>query len=133
MRYAQSIAAEIAAPSRSRHPVTKRILAAVIDALHESRRRQAKLILQQYRHLIDKSEPSLLGALHAPAADQPQVGEQLPRKPSMHAWVAKGRLLVAVVLIAFLLLHILAGVILLHEGASSGAPRGEELGSQLYD
>jgi len=59
MRHAQSVPAETisVASAFSNHQGRWKIFAAIIDALHHSRRLQAERIIRQYRHLLASSEP----------------------------------------------------------------------------
>jgi hypothetical protein len=59
MRHAQSVPAETisVASAFSNHQGRWKIFAAIIDALHHSRRLQAERIIRQYRHLLANSEP----------------------------------------------------------------------------
>jgi len=59
MRDAQSVPAETisVASAFSSHQGRRKLFAAIIDALHHSRRLQAERIIRQYRHLLASSEP----------------------------------------------------------------------------
>lgn len=134
MRHAQSITAEITSRNSSlgRRPIRTSIFAAIVEALHRSRRLQATRTLRQYRHLMDTTEGNgVVGELSA-RSERP-VGERLEPKSSAPAPILTERLLLAAVLAAFLLLHILAGVILLRDGAPRDPPRDADMQSQLYD
>jgi hypothetical protein len=58
MRHAQSVPAEpiSVASTFSNHQGRWKIFAAIINALHHSRRLQAERIIRQYRHLLARSE-----------------------------------------------------------------------------
>jgi hypothetical protein len=59
MRHTQSVSAEPipVASAFSNHQGGWKIFAAIIDALHHSRRLQAERIIRQYRHLLASSDP----------------------------------------------------------------------------
>jgi hypothetical protein len=59
MRHPQSVPAETisVASAFNNHQGRWKIFAAIIDALHHSRRLQAERIIRQYRHLLASSEP----------------------------------------------------------------------------
>jgi hypothetical protein len=69
MRHAQSVPVETisVASAFSNHQRRWKIFAAIIDALHHSRRLQAERIIRQYHHLLASSEPGDL---------KPNVGGQ---------------------------------------------------------
>jgi hypothetical protein len=83
--HAPSIAAKIASqivfqtPSKvispSRRPTRKSLFALIVDALHHSRRLQAKRTLRQYRHLIDRAGRPGRGQPHASSGDDRHVDE----------------------------------------------------------
>lgn len=71
MGHAQSVPAETIATASvfSDHRGRWKILAALIDALHHSRRLQAERIVRQYRHLIDGT------SAHVILGQNPRAGE----------------------------------------------------------
>jgi len=62
MSYAQSVPSEtiVIASSSSDHRGRWRILAAIVGALHHSRRLQAERILHQHRHLIHRTNDHVI-------------------------------------------------------------------------
>jgi hypothetical protein len=61
--------------SPSRHKTRKGLFAHIIDALHHSRRLQAKQILRRYHHLIDRAGQGTVGEQDAACGGHPHVVE----------------------------------------------------------
>jgi len=53
----------------------KSLVAHILDALHHSRRLQAKGILRQYHHLLDQAAEGTVGQPHASSGDRRHVVE----------------------------------------------------------
>jgi hypothetical protein len=85
MGHAPSIAAKISSQiassttvpdiSASRQQTRKSLFAPIIDALHHSRRLQAKRVLRQYQHLIDQTRQDPAGESDASSGGQHHVVE----------------------------------------------------------
>jgi hypothetical protein len=61
--------------SPSRPKTRKNLFAHVIDALHHSRRLQAKQILRRYHHLIDRAGQGAVGEQGTACRGHPHVAE----------------------------------------------------------
>ena len=100
------------AAARSRQSERRSIFAAILEALHNSRRRQALRIIRQYRHLIE----------------QPKTGKLPARLP-----VPNEKVLITTIAIVFLLLHILGAMIIQRAPADRHATPQEQPRLSLYD
>ena len=76
MGHAPSIDAKIISSQRTsldispgRQRISKSLIAHIMDALHHTRRLQAKRTLHQYRHLLDDAAQGTVGKPHASFGD----------------------------------------------------------------
>jgi hypothetical protein len=111
------------------------IFAFVTKALHASRQLQANRILRRSQHLL---APAAHGIPHT--STQKQGGQQMPvaNRPAQAHSTAKlpaqnesGWL--AAVAIAFLIVHIVAGMLMIRASGNDIADTGREAISSLYD
>jgi hypothetical protein len=111
------------------------IFASVLEALHYSRRLQAQRILRQYQHLI--SQPEQAGphnsnpnseAIKMPKSERLSQGNPFIRLP-----VPSEKILMTIIAVAFLFLHILAGMILQRAVGNQPVIPQEQARPSLYD
>jgi hypothetical protein len=90
-------------------------LVRLIHALHKSRRRQAILIIHQYRHLNDRTG-------RTPFVNPVPANVVYPRFRRPKSWTSFGKgLLVAVALAGFFALHVIGFAMLRHGQSPSPA------------
>jgi hypothetical protein len=137
MRHASfpAATASLEADLRGRKTRRKGIFASVLEALHYSRRLQAQRILRQYQHLI--SQPEQAGphnsnpnseAIKMPKSERLSQGNLFIRLP-----VPSEKVLMTIIAVAFLFLHILAGMILQRAVGNQPATPQEQARPSLYD
>ena len=112
----------------------KAIFSAFLNALHESRRLQARRIVHQYEHLIAHTKERIPRALNRNSRGREKLVHGSPAQaklgrlpaPSETGW------LVAVA-VGFIIVHIVAGTIWLRASANETAASRREPTSSLYD
>jgi hypothetical protein len=104
----------------------------LLEVLHHSRRLQAQRILGQYRHPI--APPQAADATSNVGVRKMSVAE-LPSstKTSFQIPTPSAKVLIAVIAVAFLVLHIAAGVMLINASKIAATTAQEEARASLYD
>jgi hypothetical protein len=112
----------------------KAILAAFLNALHESRRLQARRIVHQYEHLIAHPKERIPHALNQNSRGREKLVHGGPAQAKLGRLPAPSEMgwLVAVA-VGFIIVHIVAGTIWLRASANETATSRHEPTSSLYD
>lgn len=112
----------------------KSIFATIVNALHESRRLQADRVLRRYDHLIARHKERIAHQLDRSSGGRERLvsGRSAQAKPAqLPAPGEMGWLVTAAV--AFLVIHVVAGTILLRDSANAEAISRPEPASSQYD
>jgi hypothetical protein len=90
-------------------PGRRTVFAAVMDALHHSRRLQAERVFREYDHLVHRpARPILTDRIPADSNNQRPHKDTLRRTPANRPLVLIEKALIAALLIVFIMLHVLA-------------------------